>query len=86
MIARKKQIESTNNTTLFQTDILINESRYSAMIDSEFENNYVSTVLTKKKKFSVRLKSKNAFETFVIEEEFVNKMNQEIISLFIVIQ
>ena len=34
----------------------------------------MSTVLTKRKKFSVRSK-KNAFEAFVIEEEFVNKMN-----------
>ena len=83
---RKKQIESTNNTTLFQTDIMINGSRHSAMIDFESENNYVSTVLTRRKEFSVRSKSKNAFETFVIEEEFVNKMNQKMISLSVVIQ
>ena len=86
MTTRKKQIKSTNNTTLFQIDIMINESRHNAMIDFEFENNYVSTVLARRKKFSIRLKSKNAFETFVIEEEFVNKMNQETISLFVVIQ
>ena len=72
---RKKQIKSTNNTTLFQTDIMINESRHSAMIDSEFENNYVSTILTRRKKFFIQSKNKNAFEAFVIEEEFVNKMN-----------
>ena len=72
---RKKQIESTNNTILFQTDIIINESRHSAMIDFESENNYVSTTLTRKKEFFIQSKNKNAFETFVIEEEFVNKMN-----------
>ena len=75
MTARKKQIESTNNTTLFQTDIMINESRHNAMIDSESENNYVSTVLTRRKKFSIQSKDKDAFEAFVIEEEFVDKMN-----------
>ena len=75
MTVCKKQIESTNNTTLFQTDIIINESRHSAMIDSESENNYVSTVLTRRKKFFTRSKNKNVFEAFVIKEEFVNKMN-----------
>ena len=86
MTTRKKQIESTNNTILFQIDIMINESRHSAIIDFESKNNYVSTILARRKKFSTRLKSKNAFEAFVIEEEFVNKMNQETISLFVVIQ
>ena len=45
------------------------------MIDSSSKNNYVSTTLTKRKRFFTRLKNKNAFETYVIEEEFVNKMN-----------
>ena len=72
---RKKQIESTNNTTLFQTDIMINESRHSAMIDFESENNYVSTVLTRRKRFFTQSKNKNEFEAFVIEKEFVNKIN-----------
>ena len=45
------------------------------MIDSESENNYVSTILTRRKKFFIRSKDKNAFEAFVIEKEFVNKMN-----------
>ena len=85
MTTRKKQIKSTNNTTLFQINILINESRYNAMIDSEFENNYMSTVLKERKRFSTRLKSKNAFEAFVIEEDFVNKINQKTISLFVTI-
>ena len=75
-----------NSTTLFQIVIMINESRHTAMIDSDSENNYVSTVLTRRKKFSTRLKSKDAFEAFVIEEEFVNKMNQETISLSVAIQ
>ena len=75
MIVRKKKIGSTNNITLFQIVITINESRHTAMIDSSSKNNYVSTVLTRRKEFSTRLKNKNAFETFVIEEEFVNKMN-----------
>ena len=86
MTARKKQIESTNNTTLFQADIIINESRHSAMIDSESENNYVSTVLARRKEFFTQSKNKNAFEAFVIGEEFVNKMNQKTISLFVAIQ
>ena len=86
MTVRKKQIRSTNNTTLFQIDIMINESRHNAMIDFESENNYVSTVLTRRKRFSTRSKDKNAFEAFVIEKEFVNKMNQETISLSVVIQ
>ena len=86
MTVRKKQIESTNNTTLFQIVITINESRHTAMIDSSSKNNYVSTVLTRRKKFSTRLKNKNAFETFVIEERFVDKMNQKTISLFVIIQ
>ena len=86
MTVRKKQIKSTNNTTLFQIDIMINESRHNAIIDFESKNNYVSTVLTRRKRFSIRSKNKNAFETFVIEEEFVNKMNRETISLFVVIQ
>ena len=45
------------------------------MIDSESENNYMSTVLMKRKEFSVRLKDKNTFEAFVIERKFVSKMN-----------
>ena len=45
------------------------------MINSESENNYILTVLTRRKRFSIRAKSKNAFKAFVIEEEFVNKMN-----------
>ena len=65
---------------------MINESRHSAMIDFEFKNNYVSTVLTKRKKFFIHLKNKNAFKAFVIEEEFVNKMNLEMISLSVAIQ
>ena len=56
------------------------------MIDSNSKNNYVSTVLARRKKFFTRLKSKNTFEAFAIEEEFVNKMNQETISLFVAIQ
>ena len=72
---RKKQIKSTNNITLFQTDIMINENRHNAIIDSESENNYVSTILTRRKNFFIQSKNKNAFETFVIEEEFVNKIN-----------
>ena len=84
--ARKKQIRSTNNTTLFQTDIMINGSRHSAMIDSEFKNNYVSTVLMRRKRFFIRSKDKDAFETFAIGEEFVNKMNQETISISVAIQ
>ena len=84
--ARKKQIKSTNNTTLFQTDIMINESWHNAMIDSESENNYVSTILTRRKKFFTRSKNKNVFEAFVIEKKFVNKMNQKTISLFVAIQ
>ena len=84
--ARKKQIESTNNTTLFQTDIMINGSRHNAIIDFEFENNYVSTALTRRKKFFTRSKDKNAFEAFVIKERSVNKMNQETISLSVAIQ
>ena len=56
------------------------------MIDFESKNNYMSTILTKRKRFFIRSKSKNAFEAFVIEEEFVNKMNQETISLFVAIQ
>ena len=86
MTVCKKQIESMNNTTLFQIDIMINGSRHNVMIDFESENNYVSTVLARRKKFSIRLKSKNAFEAFVIEEKFINKMNQETILLFIAIQ
>ena len=64
-----------NNITLFQIDILINESRHNAMIDFEFKNNYMSTALTKRKKFPICSKNKNVFEAFVIEEEFINKMN-----------
>ena len=86
MTIRKKQIETTNNITLFQIDIMINESRHNAMIDFKFKNNYVSTILAKKKKFFTRLKNKNAFKAFVIEEKFVNKMNRETISLSVVIQ
>ena len=86
MTARKKQIGITNNTILFQINILINESRHNAMIDSKFKNNYVSTILTKRKEFFIRSKSKNVFEAFVIEKEFVNKMNQKTILLSIVIQ
>ena len=56
------------------------------MIDSSSKNNYVSTVLARRKRFFIRLKSKDAFEAFVIEEEFVNKMNQETISLSVAIQ
>ena len=65
---------------------MINGSRHNAIIDFEFENNYVSTVLTKRKRFSIQSKNKNAFEAFVIEEEFINKMNQKTISLLITIQ
>ena len=65
---------------------MINENRHSAMIDSEFENNYVSTALARRKKFFTRSKDKNAFEAFVIEKEFVNKMNQKTISLPVAIQ
>ena len=86
MTVRKKQIGSTNSTTLFQIVITIDGSRHTAMIDSGSENNYVSTALTRRKKFPIRLKSKDAFETFAIEEEFVDKMNQETISLSVVIQ
>ena len=86
MTARKKQIGSTNSITLFQTVITIDGSRHTAMIDSGSKNNYVLTILTRRKEFSTRLKSKNAFETFVIEEEFVDKMNQETISLSVAIQ
>ena len=75
MTVRKKQIELTNNTTLFQTKILINKSRYNAMIDFESENNYVSTILMRRKRFFIRSKSKNAFKAFVIEKKFVNKIN-----------
>ena len=46
----------------------------------------MSTVLARRKKISIRSKNKNAFEAFVIEKEFVDKMNQETISLFIAIQ
>ena len=86
MTTRKKQIKSTNNIILFQIDIIINENQHSAMIDFESENNYVSTVLTRRKRFSIQSKNKNAFETFVIEEEVVNKMNQEPILLSVAIQ
>ena len=75
MTVRKKKIKSTNSTTLFQIVIMINENRHTAMIDSDSKNNYVLTVLTRRKKFSTQLKNKNAFETFVIEEKSVNKMN-----------
>ena len=85
MTVRKKQIESTNNTILFQIDIMINESRHSVVIDFKSENKYVSTILTRRKKFFTRLKNNNAFEAFVIEKEFVNKMNQKMILLFVVI-
>ena len=83
---RKKQIELTNSTTLSQIVIIINESRHTAMIDSGSKNNYVSAALTKRKEFSTRSKNKNAFEAYVIEKEFVNKMNQKSISLSVVIQ
>ena len=56
------------------------------MIDFKSENNYVFTVLARRKKFSIRAKNKNAFETFVIEKEFVDKMNRKTILLFVVIQ
>ena len=56
------------------------------MIDFESKNNYVLTILTKRKKFSTHSKNKNAFETFIIEKKFINKMNQEIILLSVVIQ
>ena len=74
MTVRNKQIRSTNNTTLFQIDIMINESRHNTMIDFKSENNYLLTILIKKELF-IRLKSKNVFEAFVIEKEFVNKIN-----------
>ena len=45
------------------------------MIDFKSENNYVSTVLARRKKFFIHEKNKNVFEAFVIEKEFVNKMN-----------
>ena len=86
MTVRKKQIGSTNSTTLFQIVITIDESRHTAMIDSGSKNNYVSTALTKRKKFPTRLKNKNAFEAFAIKKKFVNKMNQETISLSVAIQ
>ena len=56
------------------------------MIDLRSENNYVLTILIVRKKFFIQLKSKNVFEIFVIEKKFVNKINQEIILLFIVVQ
>ena len=56
------------------------------MIDSDSKNNYISMVLTKRKEFLIRSKNKNAFETYVIEEEFVNKINQKTISLSVAIQ
>ena len=56
------------------------------MIDSSSKNNYVSTTLTKRKEFFIHSKNKNAFEAYIIEEEFVNKMNQKTISLSVVIQ
>ena len=83
---RKRQRKSINNTTLFQIVITINESRHTVTIDSNSKNNYMLRILTKRKGFSTRLKSKDAFETFVIEKEFVNKVNQETISLFVTIQ
>ena len=86
MTTCKKQIESTNNITLFQIDILINGSQHSAMIDSEFENNYILTVLARRKEFFTRSKNKDTFKAFTIEKESVNKMNQKTILLFIVIQ
>ena len=45
------------------------------MIDSNSKNNYVSTTLTKRKEFFTHSKNKNAFETYVIGGEFINKMN-----------
>ena len=75
MTVRKKQIESTNNITLFQIVITINENRHTTMIDSSSKNNYVSTTLAKRKRFFIHSKNKNAFETYVIGEEFVSKMN-----------
>ena len=45
------------------------------MIDSEYENNYVFTTLTKRKRFFIYSKSKDVFKAFVIEEKSVNKMN-----------
>ena len=82
----KKQIKSTNSTTLFQIAITINENRHTAMIDSSSKNNYVSATLAKRKKFFTHSKNKNAFEAYVIEKEFINKMNQETILLSVVIQ
>ena len=45
------------------------------MIDFESENNYVLTVLARRKIFFIQLKNKDGFETFIIEKEFINKMN-----------
>ena len=56
------------------------------MIDSGSENNYMSTALARRKEFPTRLKSKDAFEAFAIEEESVGKVNQETIPLPVAIQ
>ena len=56
------------------------------MIDFESENNYVLTVLMRRKEFFLDLKNKDAFKIFFIKEKFVNKMSQETISLSVAIQ
>ena len=53
---------------------MINENQHNAIVDFESENNYVSTVLARRKEFPTYLKDKNAFKTFIIEEKFVNKI------------
>ena len=56
------------------------------MIDFESKNNYILTVLTKREKFFIHSKNKNAFKVFVIKKKFIKKMNQKMISLSVVIQ
>ena len=85
----QEQKNSVSNTRIFQTSINVNEHRLRAIIDSGATENFMSQILTERKKFTLREKH-DAYDIIVIDKSSLlakdERVNKETISLTVAIR
>ena len=74
MIAQK-QINSISTASTFQTSINVNEHRFTAMIDSNATENFMSQDLIERKRLSTRKKD-DSYDLIVIDENPLSNENE----------
>jgi hypothetical protein len=88
MLAQQQQLNSTAHARCFITLVKINDRRFTAMVDSDATDNFMTRALIEREEYSTR-KKPNAYNLMIVDKNSLldenEKVNKETKSLSIAI-